>query len=145
MKQITNIRKSVCIMANELKKAGYSLSEAFKKAWRRVKLSMTIRAAGVTFENRQKRLQFLKRFKAEDLSVTLEREPNNRYDRSAIRIIVHIHSISRKNLIGYVPKGLAKELAKVMDAGAAVKAKLLEIIGGYGHKENLGALINIAI
>ena len=29
MKQITNIRKSVCIMANELKKAGYSLSEAF--------------------------------------------------------------------------------------------------------------------
>jgi hypothetical protein len=31
MKQITNIRKAVCIMANELKKAGYSLSEAFKR------------------------------------------------------------------------------------------------------------------
>lgn len=42
MKQITNIRKAVCVMANQLKKAGYSLSEAFKKAWRRVKFSMTI-------------------------------------------------------------------------------------------------------
>ena len=33
MKQITRIRKAVCTMANELKKAGYSLSQAFKKAW----------------------------------------------------------------------------------------------------------------
>jgi len=39
-KQITSIRKTVCIMANELKKAGYSLSGAFKKAWKRVKLSI---------------------------------------------------------------------------------------------------------
>ena len=77
MKQITNIRKSVCIMANELKKVGYSLSDAFKKAWQRVKLSMTTRAAGTTFENRQERLQFLKQFKPEDLTVTLEREKGN--------------------------------------------------------------------
>lgn len=145
MKQITNIRKSVCIMANELKKAGYTLSEAFKKAWQRVKLSMTIRAAGTTFENRQERLGFLKRFKAEDLSVTLEREANNRFDGCAIRIVVHIHPIHRKTVIGYVPRGLSRELAKVMDAGATVKAKLLEIIGGYGYKETFGALINIAI
>jgi len=75
MKQVTSIRKTVCIMANELKKAGYPLSEAFRKAWQRVKLSMTTRAAGCTFENRQERLGFLKRFGMEDLSVTLEREP----------------------------------------------------------------------
>ncbi|NBH99812.1 hypothetical protein D7Y41_33025 [Anaerotruncus sp. 1XD22-93] len=42
MKQITKVRKAVCVMANQLKKAGYTLSEAFKKAWRRVKLTMTI-------------------------------------------------------------------------------------------------------
>lgn len=51
MKQITKIRKAVCIMANELKRSGYSLSQAFKKAWKRAKLSMIIRAAGTTFEN----------------------------------------------------------------------------------------------
>ena len=145
MKQITNIRKTVCAMANELKKAGYSLSEAFKKAWRRVKLTMTIRAAGTTFENRQERLNFLKNFKPEDLTVTLDREADNQHDKNAIRITVHIIQIKRKTVIGYVPAGLARELAKAIDAGAQVKAKLLQIIGGYSYKESLGALINIAV
>lgn len=66
MKQITKVRKTVCAMANELKKAGYSLSEAFRKAWSRVKLSMTVRASGVSFENRQERLEFLQQFKPEN-------------------------------------------------------------------------------
>jgi len=145
MKQITNIRKTVCIMANELKKAGYSLSDAFRKAWRRVKLSMTIRAAGTTFENRQERLNFLQQFRPDDLSVTLEREPGNSFDQNAIRIVVHIRSISRRTVIGYIPKGLARELAKVMDMGIQVKASLMQIIGGYSYKEHLGALVNITI
>ena len=145
MKQITKVRKAVCVMANQLKKAGYTLSEAFKKAWRRVKLTMTIRAAGTTFENRQERLQFLKQFQPEDLNITLEREPENKFDSNAIQIVVHIKPISRKTVIGYVPRGLAKELAKVMDAGIHAAASLVQIIGGYGYKESLGALVNITI
>lgn len=145
MKNITNIRKAVCIMANELKKAGYSLSQAFKKAWRRIKLSMTIRAAGVTFENRQERLEFLRKFQMQDLSVTLERDSQNKHDNNAIRIVVHIKPISRKTVIGYVPEGLAKELSKVIDTGVEVKAELMQIIGGYSYKEKLGALISITI
>ncbi len=86
MKQITKTRKAACAMVNQLRKAGYSLKEAFKKAWRRIKLSMTIRAAGTTFENRQEQLRFLQQ---EDLFVTLEREPNNKYDCNAIQIVVH--------------------------------------------------------
>lgn len=138
MKQITRMRKAVCVMANELKKAGYSLSDAFKKAWKRVKLSMTIRAAGTTFGNRQERLQFLKQFPQEDLIVTLEREPNNQYDKNAIRIMVHILSIAKKTVIGYIPKGLTNELAKVLDMGILVKASLMQIIGGYSYKETRG-------
>lgn len=145
MKQITRVRKTVCTMANELKKAGYSLSEAFRKAWQRVKLTMTIRAAGTTFENRQERLQFLRQFKPEDLTVTLEREKQNKLDGNAIQIVVHIKPISRKTVVGYVPKGLARELSKVLDMGIQVKASLMQIIGGYSYKESLGALVNIAI
>ena len=145
MKQITRVRKAVCAMANELKKAGYTLSEAFKKAWSRVKLTMTIRAAGTTFENRQERLNFLRQFKPEDLTVTLERESENRFDRNAIRIVVHILPISRKTVVGYVPKGLARELSRVLDMGVQVKASLMKIIGGYSYKESLGALVNIAV
>lgn len=101
-------------MANELKKAGYSLSEAFRKAWQRVKLSMTIQAAGTTFENRQERLRFLQRFRQEDLTMTLEREAENQHDSNAIKIIVHILPIKRRTVIGYVPAALAKELSKVL-------------------------------
>lgn len=145
MKQITKVRKSVCAMANQLRKAGYSLKDAFKKAWQRVKMSMTVRAAGVSFENRQERLAFLQQFKPEDLTVTLEREKENKFDSNAIQIVVHIKSIRRRTVIGYVPRGLAKELAKVMDAGIHAAASLVQIIGGYGYKESLGALINITI
>ena len=145
MKQITKVRKAVCAMANELKKAGYSLSDAFRKAWQRVKLTMTIRAAGTTFENRQERLQFLQQFKPEDLTVTLEREKENKFDSNAIQIVVHIKPIARKTVVGYVPKGLARELSKVLDMGIQVKASLMQIIGGYAYKENLGALVNIAV
>lgn len=145
MKQITKMRKAVCAMANELKKAGYSLSQAFRRAWKRVRLSMTIRAAGVTRENRQERLEFLKQFNVNDLSVTLEREVSNQYDCNAIQIVVHIHPISRKTVIGYVPKGLARELSRVLDMGVQVKTSLMQIIGGYSYKESLGALVNIEI
>ena len=145
MKKITKIRKAVCTMANELRKTGYSLSQAFRKAWKRVKLSMTVRVAGTTFENRQERLQFLKQFQQKDLSVTLEREVNNRYDSNAIKIVAHIRPLSKKTVIGYIPKGLSKELVKVIDTGIQIKATLIQIIGGYSYKETLGALINIAI
>lgn len=145
MKQITRIRKAVCTMANELRKTGYSLSQAFKKAWKRVKMSMTVRAAGTTFENRQQCLEFLKQFQSKDLSVTLEREADNRYDSSAIKVVAHIRPLSKKTVIGYVPKGLSKELAKVIDTGIQIKATLIQIIGGYSYKETLGALINIAV
>ena len=145
MKEITKIRKAVCTMANELKKAGYTLSQAFKKAWNRVKLSMTIRVTGTTFENRQERLEFLKQFRTEDLRVTLEREPESQHDKKAIKVVVHIKPLKRRTVIGYVPKGLGRELSGVLDAGVQVKAKLMDIIGGYSYKEYLGVLINIAV
>lgn len=77
MKQITRTRKAVCAMANELRKSGYSLAQAFRKAWKRIRQSMTVRARGVTYENRQERLEFLKQFRNTDLGITLEREPEN--------------------------------------------------------------------
>jgi len=60
------------------------------------KAAMTVRAAGTTFENRQERLQFLQQFRKEDLTVTQEREPDNRYDSSAIQVVVHIKPDIRK-------------------------------------------------
>ncbi len=55
-------------MANQLRKLGYSLSNAFKTAWRRIKEGMTVRVQGVTFDNRQKLLQFIAQRKPSDLT-----------------------------------------------------------------------------
>ena len=73
MKQITNTRKAVCTMANELRKSGYSLSQAFRKTWRRIKVSMKIRVVGTTSGNIQERLKFMKQFPVETMQAELER------------------------------------------------------------------------
>ena len=50
MKDINTVRKAVATMANQLHKFRYSLSQAFKTAWKRVKNSMKYRIAGVREE-----------------------------------------------------------------------------------------------
>ncbi len=74
---------------------------------------MTVRARGTSFGNRQECLGFIKQFRPDNLSVTLEKEPGNKFHSNAIRIVVHIHPISKKTIIGYVPKGLARELSLI--------------------------------
>ena len=145
MKQVTNIRKAVCTMANELRKEGYTLSQAFRKAWRRIKLSMRIRATGTTAGNIQERLGFMKQFPINTMQAELVREPENPFDKNAIKIVIHLRSINHKTVIGYVPRGLAAGLAAVIDAGIQAKVELLQILGGYSYKENYGCLLNISI
>ena len=145
MKQVTNIRKAVCTMANELRKEGYTLSQAFRKAWRRIKLSMRIRATGTTAGNIQERLGFMKQFPINTMQAELVREPENSFDKNAIKIVIHLRSINRKTVIGYVPRGLAAGLAAVIDAGIQAKVELLQRLGGYSYKENYGCLLNISI
>ena len=50
---------------------GYSLSQAFRKAWKRVKFSMKVRAVGTTFGNTQERLGFMKQFPVETMQAEL--------------------------------------------------------------------------
>lgn len=145
MKQITNIRKAVCAIANQLRKTGLSLSASFKAAWKKVKLQMVVRVSGVTFSNIQERLRFLSQFRPQDLTVTLEREENNSFDVHAVKVRVHIPAIRKQTVIGYIPAQIARELAKVLDIGCEVKATLKGITGGYSYKENYGCLINVEI
>lgn len=144
MKDINKIRKTVAIMANQLHKLGYSLSQAFKTAWRRVKKSMTCRVSGVTYENRQQLLKYIANQKEENLTVYLRRDKANVYDRYAVAVVVGIKDVGFAH-IGYLAKGLAQSMAAVIEKGIQVKATLQQVIGGYSYKENLGALVNIAV
>lgn len=144
MRNISAIRKTVATMANQLHKLGYSLSNAFKTAWKRVKESMTCRVSGVTYENRQQLLKYIAAQKAEDLTVYLKRDKANVYDRYAVAVVVGIKDVGYAH-IGYLAKGLAQSMAPVIEKGIQIKANLLQITGGYSYKETLGALINIAV
>ena len=143
MKDIQTIRRTVAPMANQLHKIGYTLSKAFKTAWRRVKDGMTVKAQGVTFGNRQGLLQFIAGRKPEELTTYLRRDKANTFDKYAVAVVVGIEGIGYAH-IGYLPKGLAQSLAGIIDKGITLQADT-EVIGGYSYKETLGAPINITI
>lgn len=144
MKDISTIRRTVATMANQLHKLGYSLSQAFRTAWKRVKESMTCKVSGVTYENRQQLLKFIASQKEDDLTVYLRRDRSNVHDRYAVAVVVGIKGIGYAH-IGYLARGLAQSMAAVIDKGIQVSATLQQVTGGYSYKETLGALVNIAV
>ena len=104
---------------------------------------MTSRVSGVTYENRQQLLEYIASRKKEDLKVYLRRDRANTYDKYAVAVVVGIKDVGYAH-IGYLSKGLAQSIAGIIDKEIPVKADI-RIIGGYGYKEILGALVNIAI
>ena len=144
MKHITNIRKAVCTIANNLHKSGLSLSEAFRKAWSQVR-ETTFRVTGVTHAGRQDRLRILDNFRKDDLEVGFIRDRENSFDRNAIKVLVMIKSLRKYTEVGYIPRALAERLAPVMDKGIRIRAELGGILGGYGDKENYGMLVRAAV
>lgn len=145
MKHITGIRKAVCTIANNLHRSGYTLADAFRKAWSQIRKT-TVKAVGVTADNRQSRLEYLSGFRKDDLQIGFRREADNKYDSNAIQILVMIKSLRKYTVIGYIPKETAAIMAAVMDKGIKVKATLKGIIGGEkGYKDNYGMLVNMAV
>ncbi len=144
MKQnITNIRKAVATMANQLKKLGYSLSNAFKKAWQRIKESMTCKVSGTSYGNRQELLKYIASQNKDNLTVHLKRDRANEYDRHAVAVVIEIKNVGYAH-IGYLPKGLTMSFSEVIEKGIPLKADL-QIIGGYEYKTFYGALIKITL
>ena len=144
MKDISTIRRTVATMANQLHKLGYSLSNAFKTAWKRVKDTVTCKVSGVTYDKRQQLLRFIASRNPEELKVYLQRDRANTHDKYAVAVVVSIQNVGYAH-IGYLPKGISQGMAAVIDKGIEVRATLLQIIGGYSYKETLGALISITV
>lgn len=141
VKDINIIRRTVATMANQLHKLGYSLSNAFRTAWKRIKEGITTSVAGVTYGKRQELLQFIAGRRQQELTVYLNRDRANTYDRYAVAVVVGIKNIGYAH-IGYLPGGIAQSLASVIDKGIALNADV-EITGGYSYKETYGALVRI--
>lgn len=85
--------------------------------------------AGVTKPNdKGKDIQKILSKLKPNTKLTLLREPNNSYDKNAIKIIV-----SGKH-IGYIKSDLAKTVAPLLDKGHKYNASINEITGGTSGK-----------
>lgn len=140
-----NIKSKVMTMANALVKQGVSRSAAMVRAWITVKLRrMVIKAAGVTFGNRQTLLERLTRYSPEDISVTLQREQDNAHDINAIQIVTAVRNKGAA-VIGYINRELAAALAPLLDKGATIVSSFKAITGGSVPYMNYGFNLELIV
>ena len=82
-------RSVICKVANNLRKKGYTLSAAFRAAWRLAKSKAAVKVAGVSKGSRQTAIDHLRSYSAESVQITLQREPQyirqQRYSRTGKR------------------------------------------------------------
>ncbi len=90
--------------------------------------------AGVSFDDRQDNISQCKDCDKLDLM----REPNNTYDKNAIRVE------DKGRMLGYIPKVQAASLAQYMDAGGDIAGCYIDRIIGGGTL-NYGVTISIMV
>ena len=95
--------------------------------------SIEIRVVGVTFENRQAVVALL----TEGERVSLIRDPDNRFDPNAIKVVRW-----DRQQIGFLDRELAKVMAPKMDRyGGTFIATVTRLTSGYYPGSSLGVLI----
>lgn len=86
----------------------------------------TVKAAGVTFNKRQNFLKALRSHKKRHpMKLVLVREPENEFDKNAVKIIAK-YTLDGRNktiMIGYIPKKVSSRLAPLMDRGGFVSVE----------------------
>ena len=137
-------RSVICKVANNLRKKGYTLSAAFRAAWRLAKSKAAVKVAGVSKYNRQTALDHLRRYAAECVQITLQRESRNTYDSNAIAVLVSVNG-SRFYKMGYIPAAIASILSGVIDNITEIKASLQAITGGFYADMMSGLRLNLSI
>jgi ADP-ribosylglycohydrolase len=136
-------KSKVMAIANRLTAQGYSRPAAMVKAWALVKLgAMETKVAGVTFGNRQKAIQHLARYAPEAISIRLEQERANEYDRNTVAVWAAVEGKGSYHM-GYLPRSLAIFVAPLMDAEKAANALFREVRGGGEAWMNYGLRVEV--
>lgn len=105
------------------------------------KESFCTKIAGTTFDGRQGIILDLKNRGMLNYgqSLLLQREYNNKYDSNAVQVI---HS-QTKQILGYIPKDTASDIARKMDNGTNFIAYVEAVTGGNSY--NLGINIKVCV
>lgn len=123
-------RSIICKVANRLRKGGYTLSQAFRMAWKLHKGTASVKVAGVTKERRQEAIEHLSRYNPETVSFSLLREKQNSFDLNAIAVYASVGN-GKPYKKGYISAAVACLLSGVIDNITTVNARLQAITGGF--------------
>lgn len=106
--------------------------------------TLSLKVAGVTFENRQEIIAQL----SGGESVQFRPEPENAFDRNAIAIYVAGDGINSAKHIGYVPRVLASEIAPYME-GENFYGQVKTVTGGFeksgGEYASFGVIVTVLL
>ncbi len=139
------LKSKVMTIANRLHKTGMSRTTATVKAWIIAKAeALTTRVTGVSYENRQKALKAISKYKPSEISITLKREPHNHYDRNAVAVYATLPN-RVCYCIGYLPKAVAFVVAPLIDKGRIPQDKGFYVVGGFAEYISYGARLNLAV
>lgn len=94
-----------------------------------------LRLSGVAYNGRQERIGILTRGQV----ISLVTEPNNSYDPFAV------HAYNGVDDIGYLPKGVNKEVFGYLMNYHGIRATVDNIIGGGGEGYYLGVVVCIDV
>lgn len=137
-------RSIICKVANKLRKNGYTLSQAFRMAWKLAKGKASAKVAGVTKERRQEAIEHLSRYNPEMVSLVLNRESDNHYDSNAIAVYASVGK-SKPYKMGYISAAVACLLSGVIDNITAINARLQAITGGFYANMVQGLRLSLSI
>lgn len=136
-------RSIVCKVANKLRKSGYTLSQAFRMAWKLHKGTASVKVAGVTKERRQEAIEHLSRYNPETVSFSLLREKQNSFDLNAIAVYASVGN-GKPYKMGYISAAVACLLSGVIDI-TAINARLQAITGGFYADMVQGLRLSLSI
>lgn len=134
----------ICKTANCLRKSGYTLSQAFRMAWKLAKGTASVKVAGVTKERRQEAIEHLRRYAPDTVRVSLTREAENFHDKNVIAVYAQVRS-GKAYKMGYIPAAVACLLSNVIDNIACLNATLKAITGGFYRDMCFGLQITLSM
>ena len=98
--------------------------EAFVRAWVIVKSgSLELAVKGTSFENRQEALRRLAAYNPADVRAFIVPEPENKFDRKAVAVMVGVQNGRGLYCMGYLP-------AEYAPAAASLRATGLRVLDG---------------
>lgn len=89
------------------------------------------------------RQRIIAKFVSEGMILELKPEPENKYDKNAIGVWIHVKGFfsNKRFHIGYISAEIADRLSGEIQGGKEVKAKVKNVTGGSGRA--LGVNISI--